>query len=35
MEWWDADGHKVVDTYRLEAAPLEKGSDFDLEKEDP
>ena len=24
-----------MDTYRLEAAPLEKGSDFDLEKEDP
>ena len=25
----------MVDTYRLEAVPLEKGSDFDLEKEDP
>ena len=34
-EQWDVDGHKVVDTYRLEAAPLKKGSDFDLEKEDP
>ena len=35
MERWDEEGHKVVDTYRLEAAALEKGTDFDLEKEDP
>ena len=25
----------MVDTFRLEAAALEKGTDFDLEKEDP
>ena len=31
----DKEGHKVVDTYRLEAAALEKGADFDLEQEDP
>ena len=34
-ERWDEEGHKVVDTFRLEAAALEKGTDFDLEKEDP
>ena len=34
-ERWDEDDHRVVDTYRLEAAPLEKGTGFDLKKEDP
>ena len=35
MERWDEEGHKVVDTFRLEAAALEKGTDFDLEKKTP
>ena len=35
IEWWDEDGHQVVDTFTLEAAPLICSSNFVLADEDP
>ena len=35
IEWWDEDGHRVVDTFTLEAAPLKCSTNFVLVDEDP